>query len=259
MRSPNSWNACLLLFLTLSSCSGVLRIEPEIFSSIELKSNIRYIGMANKKTIEGLLGELWNSGFFQKNELIMEEIFNNDYGLFYKGRLFSSSSLKKRRAYYVKIDGLYEKVMLNKKLFRHWEPSFDGRFILRPLNKRIKATLVHELFHDFWYNVLDNRKRFLFSIEAQIFFLEAMIAKTTEDKMIFLSNIGLDNPRLKDFKPLEELIGQKKFYTDQKFFGTEMYSKFADRAFSGKMTIPKYIRKFYYGILSESALNMDRK
>ncbi len=258
MRSPNSWNACLLLFLTLSSCSGVLRIEPEIFSNIELKSNIHYIGMANKKTIEGLLGELWNSGFFQKNELIMEEIFNNDYVIFHKKRLFSSS-LKKRHAYYAKVDGLYEKVMLNKKLFRYWEPSFGGRFILRPLNKRIKAILVHELFHDFWYNVLDKRKRLLFSMDAEIFTLEAMLAKTKEDKMTFLSNIGINALRLKDFRPFEELRYQKEHYTDQKFFGTELYSLLADMAFSGKMTIPKYIRKFYYGILSESALNMDRK
>ena len=259
MRSPNSWNVCVLLFLTLSSCSRVLRIEPEIFSNIELKSNIRYKGMANKKTIEGLLGELWNSGFFQKNELIMEEIFNNDYVLFHKGSKFSNSSLRKGRAYYIKVKGQKEKVMLHRKLFSHYKPSFGGGFILRPLNKRIKATLVHELFHDFWHNVLDNRKRFLFSIDAEIFFLEAMLAKTEEDKMTFLSNIGINALRLEDFRPFEELRDQKEHYADQKFFGTEMYSIFADRAFSGKMSIPKYIRKFYYGILSESALNMDRK
>jgi len=234
-------------------------MEPEVFSNIELKSNIHYKGMANKKTIEGLLGELWNSGFFQKNELIMEEIFNNDYGLFHKGSKFSNSSLRKGRAYYIKVKGQKEKVMLHRKLFSHYKPSLSGRFILRPLNKRIKATLVHELFHDFWYNVLDNRKRFLFSIEAEIFFLEAMIAKTTEDKMIFLSNIGLNALRLEEFRPFEELRDQKKYYTDQKFFGTELYSLLADRAFSGKMTIPEQFRKFYYGILSESALDMDRK
>ncbi len=261
MRNLNLLTVYLLLFLffSISSCSRILKIEPEIFSNIELKSNIHYNGIANKKTLEGLLAELWNSGFFQNSEPIREEIFNNNYGLFSKGSLSSPSSLKKGRAYYLKIKGQKDKVMLNKKLFSHYVPSFGGKLKLKPLNKKIKATIIHELFHDFWYNILDKRERFMFSIESEIFCLEAFMAKTNEDKIAYLRNIGMNNPCLEDFKPYEELKAQKEYYADQKFFGTELYSILAYKAFSGKMTIPKQLRRFYYGIVSESFLNRDRK
>jgi len=258
MRNLASFKACLVLLLALSSCSRILRIEPEIYSNIELRPTIQYEGTADKKTIEGLLAELWNSGFLQKSELIKEEIFNNEYGIFHKADKFSTRSRKKGHAYYIKVKGQKEKLMLNRKLFSHYEPSFKGRFIFIPLNKKVKATLIHELFHDFWYNLLDKRTRFLFSIDAEIFCLESLLAKTEEDKTAFLNHMGLVKSDLEDFKPIETLKDQKKYYSDQKFFGTELYSILAERAFSGRMAIPKPLRKFYYGLLSESALNKDR-
>lgn len=245
----------MVLLLALSSCSKTLRIEPEIYSNIELRPNIQYEGIADKNTIEGLLAELWNSGFLQKSELIKEEIFNNDYGIFHKRNKSSSRSRKKDYAYYIKVKGQKEKVMLHRKLFSHYRLGYKGRFILIPLNKKVKATLIHELFHDFWYNLLDNQTKFLFSIYAEIFCLEALLVKTEEDKIDFLNQMELNTSGLEDFKSIETLKDQKNYYSDQKFFGTELYSILAERAFSGTMAIPKPLRKFYYGLLSESALN----
>lgn len=258
MRNSKLLKAYLLLVVTLTSCSRVLKIESEIYPNIELKSEVRYRyrNTADKTTIESLLAEVWTSGFLRKNELIEEEILNNNYGIFREDS--KSSSLKKPRARYIKEKGQKDKVMLSTSLFSHFVSNSNRRIVHRALDKRIKATLIHELFHDFWHNILDERKKFLFSIEAEIFFLEAMMAEKKQDKVMFLRNAGLNEPSKGDFKPYDELQDLKVNYTDQKFFGSELYSIIADRAFSGKMIIPKQLRKFYYGILSESALNKNR-
>lgn len=256
MRNSKLLKAYLLLVVTLTSCSRVLRIESEIYPNLELKSDFRYRKTADKTTIESLLVEVWTSGFLRKNELIEEEILNNNYGIFRADS--ESSSLKKTRARYIKEKGQKDKVMLSTSLFSHFVHSSNRMIVHRTLDRRIKATLIHELFHDFWHNILDERKKFLFSIEAEIFFLEAMMAEKKQDKVMFLRNAGLNEPSKDDFKPYDELQDLKKNYTDQKFFGSELYSIIADRAFSGKMIIPKQLRKFYYGILSESALNKNR-
>ncbi len=256
MRNSKLLKAYLLLVITLTSCSRVLRIESEIYPNIELKSDFRFRKTADKITIENLLAEVWASGFIRKNELIEEEILNNNYGVF-RGDS-ESSSLENHRARYIKEKGEKDKVMLSTSLFSHFVLGPKRRVVHRTLDRRIKATLIHELFHDFWHNILDERKKFLFSIEAEIFFLEAMMAEKKQDKVMFLRNAGLTEPSKNDFKPYDELQDLKVNYTDRKFFGSELYSIIADRAFSGKMIIPKQLRKFYYGILSESALNKNR-
>lgn len=257
MRNSKLLKAYLLLVVTLSSCSRVLRIESEIYPNIELKSDLpcRYRHTADKRTIESLLAQVWSSGFLRKNELIEKEILNNNYGVFHGDS--ESSSLEWHRARYIKIQGHKDKVMLSTCLFSHFVFSSNRTAVHRTLDRRVKATLIHELFHDFWHNILDERKKFLFSIEAEIFFLEAMMAEKKQDKVMFLRNVGLNEPSTGDFKPYDELQDLKVNYTDQKFFGSELYSIIADRAFSGRMIIPKQLRKFYYGILSESALNKN--
>lgn len=258
MRNSKLLKAYLLLVVTLTSCSRVLRIESEIYPNLELKSDFRYRyrHTADKITIESLLAQVWTSGFLRKNELIEKEILNINYGVFDGDS--ESSSLEKHRSSYIKIQGQKDKVMLSTSLFSHFVISSNRMIVHRTLDRRIKATLIHELFHDFWHNILDERKKFLFSIEAEIFFLEAMMAEKKQDKVMFLRNAGLSEPSKDDFKPYDELQDLKVNYTDQKFFGSELYSIIADRAFSGKMIIPKQLRKFYYGILSESALNKNR-
>ncbi len=257
MRNSKLLKAYLLLVVTLTSYSRVLRIESEIYSNVEFKSDFqyRYRHTGDKITIESLLAEVWTSEFLRKNELLEKEILNNNYGVFRGGN--KSSSFEKHRAHYMKIQGQKDKVMLNTRLFIHFAFSSNRMKVHRTLDRRVEATLIHELFHDFWHNILDERKKLLFSIETEIFFLEAMMAEKKQDKVMFLRNAGLNEPSKDDFKPYDELQDLKVNYTDQKFFGTELYSIIADRAFSGKIIIPKQLRKFYYGILSESALNKN--
>jgi hypothetical protein len=142
-------------------------------------------------------------------------------------------------------------VLLNRKLFPHLERAISGNAKAIGRDKKIIATLIHELFHDFWYNTLDFQKRFMFSAEAEIFFREIEMIQTKQDILDFLEDIGYDAPKESHFEPFQELQVVKKNYTDEKFFGTELYAIIADRAYSGKIIIPKPFRKFYNGIISE--------
>lgn len=244
----------LLMVITFASCLRSIRVEYEILPSVQLKPNFRYGGRAYKETIEGLLAEVWSSGFLRNNEFVREEIINNNYGFFYKT---TDYTYPEKGAAYYKREGESDKIMIHKKLFRHADQYFNGKVILKRMDKNIRSALVHELFHDFWHNLLDIRNRFLFSLEADLFYLELDMAKTSQDKVGFLLNIGVKEPSEEDFKAYEELGNNKENYPDQKFYGSELYARVAENAFSGKIVIPQQLRKFYYGIISESMLNKN--
>lgn len=242
----------LLLVLTLTSCSSFKLAVYEVYPGIKLESEFKKRSIANKEGIGSLLYEVWDSGFLNKNELNREEIFNNQYGIF--GKDSELSSLTSGRACYIKEKGREDRVMLSTMLFNHFERNSPGKIEFMWKDKRIDATLIHEMFHDFWYNTLDDRKRLLFSIESEIFYREMSLAQTKKDKLRFLRSIGFNKPTEDNFKPYEELKEIRVNYSDKTFFGTELYAIIADRLFSGKMIIPKQLRKFYRGIISEATL-----
>lgn len=248
IRNSKLFIVSLLLSSVLTCCHS---FKSEVYSNIKLKNELSEKHVASKETIESLLTEVWSSGFLRKNELTFEEILDNSYGVFSKARGASLST--DGHASYIK-SGHLDIIMLNRKLFTHLESNFNGKCFLKRLDKKIRAALIHELFHDFWYNILDNQKRILFSIEAEIFYEEMSIVNTKGDKLRFLYYVGLKEPTEDNFKPYETLLHLKDNYSPQKFFGTELYSIIADRVFSGKMIIPKQFRKFYKGIVSETVL-----
>ncbi len=151
--------------------------------------------------------------------------------------------------------------MLNAKLFGHLEPApkppHMDKISIKRLDRRIRATLVHELFHDFWHNILDERRRYLFSSEAELFFIELMLAKTDEERLRFLRNSGYTQPEEVHFDSFEVLLEIKEMYNPQKTFGTELYATLAGRAFSEVTIIPKQLRKYYLSIISDEILNRN--
>lgn len=253
MRISRLVQSALLLVLALTCCSGIELKVDGVHNTVSFKSEIKRTSLANEDGVKSLISEVWDSGFLNKNALNREEIINNQYGIFSKdSELFS---FKEDRACYVRGKGQEDKVMLNKKLFSHFERQSPGKYRFREKDERIAATLIHELFHDFWHNTLDDKKRLLFSIESEIFYREMTLAKTSEDKLKFLRRIGFNKPAKNNFKPYEELKDLRLHYSDQVFFGTELYAIIADRAFSGKMIVPLQLRKFYRGIISDTILN----
>lgn len=239
------WQTTLISVFLLASCQS---FNLEIYPDVSIRSWPGYNSSVNKSTVESLLAEIWYSDFLNRNELNESEILNNDYGIFSNGSIFSHNT--KGRACFIIEEGYSDLVLLNKKLFPHLERTKDGEVTVKERDRKIIASLLHELFHDFWYNTLDFQKRFMFSSEAEIFFREIEMVETELDKLAFLKEIGYRDPKEGDFQPFEELKAVKKDYTDEKFFGTELYSIIADRAFTGKIIIPKPFRKFYNGIIS---------
>jgi len=255
VRCPKLMKIIFLFLLSLSFCQ---KADYKLFSDVKLHPTSRKGSFASKQTIEGLLYEIWDSGFIRKNNLTQQEILNNAYGVFRKAP--KTLSEPEGRAYYHQRDGQKDLLMLNTSLFGHLEPApkppHMDKVNIKRLDRRIRATLVHELFHDFWHNILDERKRYLFTSEGEIFFIELMLSKTELEKQQLLSEIGIGQNEAFDFESFEVLLEIKDIYNFEKL-GTELFSTMAGRAFSGKTIIPKQFKKYYSFLLSDEVLNTD--
>jgi ankyrin repeat protein len=245
------------LFVLSQFCSQ--RTGYKVYSDVKLHPTSRKGSFASRQTIEGLLYEIWTSGFIRKNDLTKQEILNNAYGVFRKAP--KTLSEPDGRAYYQKRKAKKDLLMLNASLFGHLEPvpkqPHMDKVRVKKLDEGIRATLVHELFHDFWHNILDERKRFLFTDAAEIFFIELMLAKTESQKQQVLDNIGTGHLAASDFESFEVLLEIQDIYSPEKV-GTELFSILAGRAYSGESMIPKQFRKYYAALVSDEGLNQCR-
>jgi len=248
-----------LIFLVVLALSNCQRAAYKLYPDIKLQSTARKGSFASKENFESLLFEIWDSGFIKKNDLTREEILNNTYGVFRKAE--APLSEPEGRAYYQQREEQKDVLMLNAKLFGHLVPSIMPlrlkKVHVKRLDKLIRDTLVHELFHDFWYNILDERRKNLFSYEAEIFFIELMMTQTKKDKTQLLESLGYTQPEEEFFSFFKALQEIKKTYSLEKAFGTELYATLAGRAFSGVTLIPNQFRKYYSGLLSDEALNKN--
>lgn len=257
MKFPKIVIAPFLVVLALTCCqTEALKLYPDI----KLNPQARKRTFTKKDTIENLMFKIWSSGFFRKNDLIKEEIQNNTYGVFRNSVKHGPAS--EGRAYFHRIEGIRDRLILNARLFGHFEmetnPAPWSKVIRKPIDRRIRATIVHELCHDFWHNILDERKRYLFSGEAEIFFIELMMAETEEDRSQFINNSGLGQQGEAYFERFKRLLEAREIYSHDKVIGTELYSIIAEKAYSGTIIIPKQFKKYYLGILSDEALDKNR-
>ena len=117
-----------------------------------------------------------------------------------------------------------------------------------------QATTVHELFHDFWFNLLDEEQRERFRQEALDLFRAGRAATTVTAKLNFLSRVGVKEPQVMDFVPYAEILAYHEDYSEERYFGTEMFALVAEMAYSGNIEIPVSLLPFYKGILSPQAL-----
>ncbi len=253
MRYSKLFKTTVLFALGLSACGTA---DSILYSGINLDPTARRGSTASKETIEGLLFEIWDSGFLQMNDLVKEEILNNTYGVYRKPR--TTLSDPGGRAYFQTRAGQNDRLMLNARLFKHMEPNSRlgrmKRIVIRRLDDNIRATIVHELFHDFWHNLLDEKSRHLFKCEAETFFIELITAQTEGDTTHLLDYFRYERPDealSKFFKVLHEL---RDIYGPEKAIHTELYATLAGLAYSGITIIPDPFKKFYAGILSDEVL-----
>lgn len=245
--------AALLLFLSPFLCCQKSRYK--LYPDIELRPTSKKGSFPSKQTIQGLLYEIWESGFIRKNEITKKEILDNAYGIFRKAPKILSEP--EGRAYYQNREGKKDLLMLNARLFGHLEPEpkqpHMDKVRIRKLDRRILATIVHELFHDFWHNVLDGRDRYLFAAEAEIFFIGLIVARAERLKQAGPGRTHPDYIRIPDDETFDVLLEILDIYSLDKV-SKELYSVLAGQAFSGKSIIPQPFRKYYAVLISDDFL-----
>jgi hypothetical protein len=162
---------------------------------------------------------------------------------------------------------LVSKIMIRDTLFCHLDFNLKGDSIYKVMDEEIDRSLLHEIVHKIWYDFLPLEKKLEFEVEGEAVYGRMAAAETDAQKLNFLKGIGFAKPELEDFKGYEELKKKRESYKeepkdsrfrDDEFFGTELYSTLAGRAFAGDLIIPKHLRKFYEGIISEKYLNKDK-
>lgn len=252
MRELRQIVVATVSILVLASCAG---FKLELYSDFQLEAESNCGKFQRRKTIGTLLAEIWDSGFLDRTEMLKEEIVNNDYGVF--NRFSDEANFASGRACFIRQKGHPDQILLNRKLFPHLAMFADEDVFLTELDRGIKATLVHELFHDFWYKLLSPLQKYRFSQKVRKFYGEMEMSTTATVKLKFLSNIGYFEPAEDDFKAYKELVLLKEEYPDKKFFGTELYAILAERAFSGRIIIPEDLREFYKGLISKTYLNKN--
>ncbi len=242
-----------MLALTLPICRTS---DSILYSEINLDPTTRRGSTASKETIEGLLCEIWESGFFRQNNLVKDEILNNTYGVFRKPR--KTLSEPGGRAYFQSRTRQKDLLMLNARLFKHISPNpipaHMKKTIVRRLDDNIRSTIVHELFHDFWISLLDEKRRQLFTREAEIFFFELPIGGTPAETAHLLDYFRDEKPEEAVSKFFEVLHELREIYGHEKSIRTELYATLAGLAYSGVTIIPEPFKKFYAGILSDENL-----
>lgn len=253
MKKAKMIGTAVLAAVFMGGCSHP---RLTVFTEVSLKEKAVKRQYVSRGAMEYILWQIWDSGFLNAGPVIRQEIFNNDYGVFVKPQ--RKGAHIRGRAYFLARGEAPDRIMLNRTLFAHFVYDHKNGPVCYLMDKRAVATMLHELFHDFWHNILDDRSRAIFTAEAETFFIELIMAEAYNDRRGFLSGLGWDNPPQEAFEVFLELIALRDEYPAKKFFGTEMYSILADRAFSGRIVIPEPFRKYYGGIVSDRVLHCSK-
>jgi hypothetical protein len=199
--------------------------------------------------VSPLLAQIWSSGFFRRNEAVRQEILNNEYAFFDRGRPLAGQE-KGGLGCYSRGVGGKDTIFLRKDIFAHFDVRIEGVFDHHDLRPKILTVLVHEICHDLWTNILDERERMAFSREGREFVSDYRRALTADEKQFFLRWIGDDTPDLGRVQFFASLDGMLKTYPPSVRCGQELFAWLAERFFSTNAKIPKPLRKYYAGILT---------
>ncbi len=251
-----------VIALAYSNCAAntnELFFKATLFEDINISKRAEPSCDASKQTLEFLLSEFWNSGFVVNSDNIEREILDNHYGIF---KAEDAPNFCKNSCF-----GLYlrnkqtgnEYVLFKESVFCQ---NMEGNMkMLHRYMPSPSEDLVHELFHDFWRNFIDDKTKSEFADASEQFYTRIKSANTDEQKLALLSEVGIVNPSVSDFgRTLGKLARLKKAYDsygdsiDEGYFGPELFSLFAENSYMNKFNIPLELRKFYSGIITESAM-----
>jgi hypothetical protein len=201
------------------------------------------------RTVAPLLARLWASGFFRRNEAVRLELENNSYLFFDEGSPAAPKGSKGWGCYTRSPSG-EDIVYLRKDLFSHFELGLDGLVEHPRLGQKVLPVLVHEICHDLWMNVLDQRERAAFCREGDELMQEYLMALTAEEQRRFLLLAGddaADPGGLKSYAGIEGFLSTKP---PRAVCGQELFAWLAERLFSTKAKIPIPLRKYYSCIIT---------
>lgn len=196
-----------------------------------------------------LLARLWDSGFFRRCPALRDEICDNAYAFFDPGSQLASLQ-KKGMACFCRSPEGKDTVYLREDIFAHYKVGLDGVFARRSVDEPALKVLVHELCHDFWINILDERERVLFTIEGAAFLDGYRQAVAAGERRKFVLSAGWGG-RKSDLaslaSELDSLIGS---YPPELLCGTELFAWFGERAYSIGLRMPPTFRKFYARLIA---------
>ncbi len=205
----------------------------------------------NKQTLGLIIKNVFNSGFLKQTNEVKKEILNNSYGIFKHETQLCDDGLACfiHNSYSVNYKAV-DTILFDEENF--CEKNEDLAKIVF-----LNETLTHELFHDFWYNLLTDEERQMFKIDAKHFYYDIISSWSTSDELKILKRIGVKNPLPMHFKPYLKLALSKAYYSDEKFFGTEMFARLAAGTYALDIIMPKQFRKYYNKLIKSKALNRD--
>jgi hypothetical protein len=201
------------------------------------------------KAAEPLLARLWASGFFRRNEAVLRELLNNDYAFFDQGGPQAPKGIL-GLACYSRTRSARDTIFLKKDLFAHFDVGLEGTVERADVGARVLPVLVHEICHDLWANVLDDRERAAFSREGEAFMRDFLRAQTADETRRFLALAGEDtaDPRcLRSYAGIGEILAANP---TRAMCGHEMFAWLAERFFRTKAMIPCPLRKYYTCVIA---------
>ncbi|MBU2589369.1 MAG: hypothetical protein KKA65_03280 [Nanoarchaeota archaeon] len=240
----------LILSVSLTSCAPVtLAVYDDVRPK---KPNKESELLASQETFSVYLYRILDSGFLNDTKEIKEEIYDNQYGV------LKNKKTKKGSLYLGFYYGLKEQVLLSEYLFIRKEKGPGITFFISSIVDPLPI-LMHELFHDFWYNdLISSESKKDFSIEVRKLYDDMINSNSLEEKIDFLKRAGYSSPEEKDFKEFQNIIPRKEEYGDLDFFSNELHSVFAELTYAKKIIMPRQLREFYKPLISEEWLNKTK-
>lgn len=201
------------------------------------------------RTADPLLARIWTSGFFRKNEAVLREILNNDYGFFEPGDPVPPAGSKGWGCFFRRPGGR-DAILLKKDLFAHVVVSIEETLVRSDTGTTASAVLVHELCHDFWTNILDESERSAFSREGEAFLRDFQRAQSDDEIRRFLALAGEDPADVRCLRSYAGIAAIVKAHPTRALCGHEMFAWLAERSFTKLGLIPCPLRKYYASILA---------
>lgn len=208
---------------------------------------------AKPSALEGLIAEIRDSGFLKDTDEIAQEIDNNHYGFFATlepgcGSLVSGGT-HLACLHHDRSGNQPDKLMVSTDLFARYT---KGRFVSTP-EREIQGTILHELFHDFWNNLLSAEEKEQFSMAALDFSTNMLACKDRGEMRTYMVQYGLQR---RDLRHVETMLEPSGFYGTS-YNDREMFSMIAEQSYVNGMTIPTNMRDVYSRFIQERVLNCN--